>query len=152
MPEEKEKKKKKEPNVTHFTSSPRAGSAFSPLWGPLHRRFPGKWMSCWRLFVLPSLPNRRALLTFALTSAWFPARAAANAFHYNGVFYFLQLRLYVILKGDGHLSCLCPPSASLSWRSIAISHFYGLTFKRHFVTLSLGFKDTQLILTAIFKW
>lgn len=34
------------------------------------------------------------------------------------------------------------------WQSFAISHFYGLTFKRLFVTPSHGFKDTELILCS----
>lgn len=80
-----------------------------------------------------------------LTSAWFQACAAVNAFHYNEVFYFLQLSLYVILKGTGIRLVYVLLQPLSQWQCFAISHFYGHTFKRFFVTLSLGFKDNELI-------
>lgn len=80
-----------------------------------------------------------------LTSAWFQACAAVNAFHYNEVFYFLQLSLYVILKGTGIRLVYVLLQPLSQWQCFAISHFYGHTFKCFFVTLSLGFKDNELI-------
>lgn len=64
------------------------------------------------------------------------------------MFYFLQLSLYVILKGTGIRLVYVLPQPLSQWQSFAISHFYGLTFKRLFVTPSLGFKDTELILCS----
>lgn len=62
------------------------------------------------------------------------------------MFYFLQLILYVILKGTGIRLVYVLPQPLSQWQSFAISHFYGLTFKLLCVTPSLGFKDTELIL------
>lgn len=61
------------------------------------------------------------------------------------MFYFLQLSLYVILKGTGIRLVYVLLQPLSQWQCFAISHFYGHTFKRFFVTLSLGFKDNELI-------